>query len=819
MKKIRLLLEGGVAGHLSHLYDNPALTFNEIAAILTKASEGELVGTEKTDGYNIYLGCRRGTALYARNKGDMASGGRDIRHLNMREFAGGQQVKDVYLKSFQAFQKAVDSLSPEEQVAIFGRRGEIFYNTEIMGPGASNVVNYDANIIGIHHGGHKKYDPSTDRVVGVDATQNSQYLDSLIDRFEQATQGEDFSVQRTATMQLKAISDGGMLERTIDRLKETGFSGSMTIGEYLEDKLRSFMDTELSYFPPNTQQDVLDKILKTDNAKNLRLIYKGYGPQEADAIRNIVNKGPEILKQLIFPIEDAIHDFSVELLKGLESMYILDNRAEVKRLQGEARQAIEQISQYSGPGQEEAHEILKKQLKKLKNHKNINTAVEGFVFEYNGTLYKFTGNFAPVNQLLGLFKYGRGQVPSIQRSEDPLLKEGMSRMPSVQAPDDLYKVLSQHKSIGVFPGGFKPPHKGHFKAAENMAAKVELPIVIMGHPTKTRQRKIGGKPVTFETALSIWETYANDAGVELYILEAPPGGNPMHIAYDILQNASPGQTIHMIAGGKDAGRFKGQAETYVPEGVSLDVEPMPNTIDPDTKKPMSATHFREAVEQGKDITKFIPETSKNSQDMIKSILGGKVQESINNDVTGLIFSLVEQQMPYEMIVQALNQQAIGPAIEQTMGTLEQGFAQKGEQDAAAAAEWSEMLQNVLAGMQGKQEADAGFAQSIMEPVGGALTSLPDAVQQTVMQVAQQSQQGNEADAKNEKRRETEKAMQQQDMMAEISAAGGAGASIEGAPGQKKKKKQPTIFREEDEEEIDEELIETVINYLLQSTSA
>ena len=46
---------GGVAGHLSHLYDNRDLTFNKMAEILQKAAKGELVGTEKTDGYNIFL--------------------------------------------------------------------------------------------------------------------------------------------------------------------------------------------------------------------------------------------------------------------------------------------------------------------------------------------------------------------------------------------------------------------------------------------------------------------------------------------------------------------------------------------------------------------------------------------------------------------------------------------------------------------------------------------------------------------------------------------------------------------------------------------
>ena len=48
---------GGVAGHLAHLYDNRNLTFNEMAEILQKAASGELVGTEKTDGYTF---CQNG---------------------------------------------------------------------------------------------------------------------------------------------------------------------------------------------------------------------------------------------------------------------------------------------------------------------------------------------------------------------------------------------------------------------------------------------------------------------------------------------------------------------------------------------------------------------------------------------------------------------------------------------------------------------------------------------------------------------------------------------------------------------------------------
>ena len=46
---------GGVAGHMYHLYDNPELSFEEIEDIFLKASNGSLVGTEKTDGQNIFL--------------------------------------------------------------------------------------------------------------------------------------------------------------------------------------------------------------------------------------------------------------------------------------------------------------------------------------------------------------------------------------------------------------------------------------------------------------------------------------------------------------------------------------------------------------------------------------------------------------------------------------------------------------------------------------------------------------------------------------------------------------------------------------------
>ena len=69
---------GGVAGGMAHLYSDPSLTFNDIKKILSAASRGEIEGTEKTDGYNIYLGYVEGKPRAARNKGDMSKGGMDF---------------------------------------------------------------------------------------------------------------------------------------------------------------------------------------------------------------------------------------------------------------------------------------------------------------------------------------------------------------------------------------------------------------------------------------------------------------------------------------------------------------------------------------------------------------------------------------------------------------------------------------------------------------------------------------------------------------------------------------------------------------------
>ncbi len=627
----KLLLEGGVAGHLSHLYDNRSLTLSKIKRILLAAAKGELIGTEKTDGYNIYLGYVDGEARSARNKTHMRQGGINAQELAMREFKGGDKVRRAYVESFDAFESAVASLNPEEKERIFGPNGEIFYNTEIMGPGASNVVNYDANVIGIHRGGHKMYDRASDKVIDINAEENSRALDSVVDKFEMATSGKNFSVQRTAMLKLKALDSDADVRIAIAKMERVGLSGNKTIEQLLEEKLHEDVESKLKYLSDHTKQDMVDKILGKEEAKNLRDIYKEYPTEQKDIIRKYVKSGPQLVSEIIFPIEDAIHDFAVEMLRGLESAYILDNHKEVERLRREINTAIANIKEYAGPGAEEAHSVLAKQLQKIKHLDNINTAVEGFVFESplpgeQGQLYKFTGNFAPVNQILGLFRYGRGSVPAIKRSQ------GAEQLQEAE----------EGQTVAIVPGAYKPPHKGHLDMVKHYSDITDKVIVYVSPLDR------GG--ITAQQSMAIWGVYKKAAGLDNVEIKKSGQNSPVRASMDYVAEDGPaGYKEKIILGtstkGGDQERFAGNVRKYVDPSKELEIlDPIRYAFEP-YGEVLSATDFRNALKERsvEAIQRFLPHevVKRNMTSDILNILNVEVPAEQPLDMKAL-YEMVEQ---------------------------------------------------------------------------------------------------------------------------------------------------------------------------------
>ena len=90
-----------------------------------------------------------------------------------------------------------------------------------------------------------------------------------------------------------------------------------------------------------------------------------------------------LLKDAILPIEIAVHDFTVEVLNGLESVFIADTSKEVSRLKDEVANAVKQLTD-SGAENPQAMDLLQRELNKIKDFSKINTPIEAIVFDYNG---------------------------------------------------------------------------------------------------------------------------------------------------------------------------------------------------------------------------------------------------------------------------------------------------------------------------------------------------------------------------------------------------------------------------------------------------
>ena len=683
VKRRHLLLEGGVAGHLMHLYDNPDLSYSDMEEILTAAAQGELVGTEKTDGYNIYLSYVDGEARYARNKGDMRKAGSNTDDLSARVFQGGDQVKRIYQASFRAFEKAVEALTPEEQSFLFGDETPIFLNTEIQGPGASNVVSYDANVLSIHSSGHKQYVAAEDVVVNADdatVQQISQTLDAVLDRFEEATADEPFSVRKTAVMQLAALDDQTVLEDTLRRINGAGLSGNMTVGEYVDSKLGPIVKRAAPSASQSLVKDILDHIKEIKGRTNIRKVRKMLkDDRERVAVADLLEKDnkKKLLGETIAPIEDAIHDFAVEMLKGLESAYILDNAKELERLRQEVATAIDQIQSYEGSGKEESQALLIRQLKKLKSHDNVNTTVEGFVFNWGGQQYKFTGNFAPINQILGLFRYGRGDVQAIQ-----------------QIGEDGSVIREQNggRTIAVIPGAFKLPHRGHFAMVRQYAVMADEVRILVSPLSRQSDGEFGDSiDFTSEHSINLWRKYIEAYGLtDTVKVGISKKNSPVQAAIDFAANgwdakkkkqvtppvadmAQKGDKIILGVSekGGDSSRFAGDVQKYALPGVkvlageqfaiNVDGKEFTHSV---TGHPLSGTDFRNVVEAGdvKGVAEHLPRAIRSQAEEVLNMIG--VQQMVAPEqarIAETLFSIIEEVLD-EMSAMA------GGAVEGTPGS-------------------------------------------------------------------------------------------------------------------------------------------------------
>ena len=578
----KLLKEGGLAGHMSHLYEDPYLTFSQIKDVLTKASEGHLEGTEKTDGQNLFISysVKDGKAKAARNKGNIKGGGLTAKGL-ADKFGGRGTLEAAFTEAFNSFEKAVGALTDEEKIQIFGKDADIFYNAEIQDPRNANIINYDFKTLNIHRVGHARYNKETDKIEAVESSEDAEKLENALKKMKDHLEHDDFRIQMNAIRTLDALSTDEQLSVALSRLEEiissVGISDEQTVGDYLTATIVPMIKQDFPSIPEDRMVMLMDRLFRGTEipAKEIKA---GLDKDQQKDVSAAVKSLSKYFKASIAPIEDIIHDFAVEVLKAFKSRFVLDNDKEVRRLQGEVAAAIKGIE---ASGREDALEILAKQLSKLKKAENVSSASEGFVFDYDGKTYKFTGNFAPANQLLGLFKYGRGKIPALSR---------------------LNEEVDIGKQLILLPGGFKPPTKAHYQMIKyyNDHPEVGKVLVLIGPSPRGNYDR--------ETSMKIFDLYGAGSLDKVEIVQTEYN-SPIRAAYEFLISDPRREDYRQFSfgmGASDKGGDEKRSKQFVeyfteknpdklPEGFDVVLPPCCPAIGGD--EPISATTLRKALDE------------------------------------------------------------------------------------------------------------------------------------------------------------------------------------------------------------------------------
>ena len=104
------------------------------------------------------------------------------------------------------------------------------------------------------------------------------------------------------------------------------------------------------------------------------------------------------------PFEELFFDVGATILKNMDGWMAVNPAKSVQKMRGKLQSAIKNIR--SGGDLKKLNK-LQQQLSKLNAIGGLDAVVptEGIVFKYNGNVYKFTGAFAPINQITGMMTF------------------------------------------------------------------------------------------------------------------------------------------------------------------------------------------------------------------------------------------------------------------------------------------------------------------------------------------------------------------------------------------------------------------------------
>jgi hypothetical protein len=411
-----LLLMGGAYGHMNHPFDDKNLTFGDLKNIITLGLGGNLSRednvTEKLDGQNLMVSWKDGNLVTARNKGQLKNFGANSMDASgvASKFAGRGDIRDAFVFAMKDLGKSIGRLSDAQKEKIFGN-GKNWMNLEVIYPASSNVINYDKAEIVFH--GALEYEESG-KAIG-ELKGSGRMLAGMIKQVNQHVQ-KHYKIGKPQFLTVSKVQDfgkkkTGFISRLNKLQKEYALKDNDTLSKYHQSFWEEFIFNATKQHSAKISNKVLINLTKRwaffDKSYKIPTIKKDLKkfPDFLDWVLSFdKNDHQETVKQNMKPFEVLFFDVGAQILKNISGYLAVSGDTAVQKIRKDVIAAIKQVKR-----SKDIKKIgtLKHQLEKLEAIGGLSSIVpsEGIVFKYKGNTYKFTGAFAPVNQILGLLNF------------------------------------------------------------------------------------------------------------------------------------------------------------------------------------------------------------------------------------------------------------------------------------------------------------------------------------------------------------------------------------------------------------------------------
>jgi hypothetical protein len=402
-----IINEGGAYGHMNHPFDvRMNLSFGDLKAIVNNALDGNLgVVREKTDGQALAISWKNGRLISARNKGHLANAGANAMDINgvASKFGGRGGLTDAYNFAMKDLENAIRGLSKAQKDKIF-KEGKVFVNLEVIWPTSVNVIPYNQALLVFHNA--VEYNEAGNPISKIDGAES--ILGGMIKQINAHVQSK-YTIQGPPIVKLpktkQLSSQKSKFKGMISKLQsEFGLTDKDGVADYHQAWWENFVDNSKKKISA-LEKAGLVKRWAFDN-KSMRI-----GDIKDDKAREWaegIDKGPKttIMSGNLRKFEDIFLGVGAEVLSFMGSVLTAQPDKALQSMRAELESTANQIM---NGGTITQIKKLEKELSRLNSIGGFEKIVpsEGIVFSYKGNAYKLTGAFAPLNQILGIFKFSR----------------------------------------------------------------------------------------------------------------------------------------------------------------------------------------------------------------------------------------------------------------------------------------------------------------------------------------------------------------------------------------------------------------------------